>query len=613
MQQIKNNRGLIRNLPNRWTTQLFSLLLIQLALADITVPSNSVTHAMFQAKAGLFLSQATMGYSIDEVDRLAIQMSDDGEAVALNRWIDDQFEIPSKSFVDLADAVIATDGFHDEENSQLNPNLAVSITLYQTHIWWDRIIRGDDRLRQRVTWGLSQIFVTSSNVDEGPEEARWKQPLFYYDALSENAFENYRDLLGEITYHPFMGFFLSSLKNAKGDNEAGVFADENYAREILQLFSSGVYSLDDNGRIRLDASGIRIENYSNEQITELAKVFTGLTYANPDGSIPTTSEFFTRGRNYEFPMRMVQGQHDTTEKNIFGVILPAGQDGNDDIAQSLDIISEQDSVAPFISQRLIQRFTTSNPSFEYIGRVADVWRNTEGGRPKGDMKAVIRAILMDPEARDSLTFNVSPIDNSGNVVLEIEPKDPLHGRLREPVLLLTQFFGYFKPISQEPNGTFKPFLPNVLYTNQQVMRPATVFNYYNADFQPGTGPLAEAGIASNEELFMPELELLPSTSISLHEGFSNLARSGEVYQNVTSSTVNAIMPSLNDERARSADQSALQTIERLNLFLCSGMMSDNLKNKIAAIMEDNSAGNPDERFSRIVGIILSSADYAVSH
>jgi len=598
-------------LVNRSIVLLFGILGCQSIKADVTVEDAAVNFNTARIQAGLFLSQATMGYSITALDDLAARIGAIGETNAYNEWLDREFNIPMASFVDYVDNVIAIDGFDDEEDSSVNPILLAGIGSYQTYTWWDRVTRGEDHLRQRMTWALSQIFVTSSNVDEGRLAARWKQPLYYYDILQENAFGNYRELLEDVTYHPFMGFFLSHLRNAKGDEELGVFADENYAREVLQLFSIGVFRLSVDGSLILDDDGELIPNYSNDDIRGLAKVFTGLGYAEPDGSAApaTGNNYFFNQRNYEYPMRMTEGLHDTTSKTFLGTTLDANQSGDVDISQALDTISSHINVSPFMAHRLIQRFTSSNPSSAYIARVSDAWRN--GGEGNGDLKSTIRAILLDPEARDSLVFNNVQLAN-GMTRIEVRSKDPLHGRLKEPVIQLAQVFNRFEPISDEPNGVFKPFNLSSI-TEQTVMRPPSVFNYYNADFQPGDGPLAEAAIANNEELTMPEAELLPNSLIPMFDGFLNLARSGETGQVATIFSNPAVLQQLNEDREESLSLSALPVIERLNIFLCNGMMPDSLKTEIADIMENDSGGRTDERFARIFAIILNSADFAVTN
>ena len=582
------------------------LFLSQAVKADITVPAGNVEITKLRIKAGLFLSQATLGYLPFEVNNLANRMRAIGEDAALNEWLDVQFAQGNTPFQDYADTVLALDGFDDEETSVTNSNLTTGITQYQQILWWDRAIRSPDRLRQRVVWGLGQIFVTSGNVDAGRLAARWRQPLSYADVLKKNAFGNYRDLLEDVTYHPFMGFYLSHLRNAKGDPAAGTFADENYAREILQLFSIGVYSLRQNGDFILAADGTRLENYTNDDITELAKVFTGLTYANENGGPQPVNRFFNSPRNYEYPMRMVEDFHDRSSKRFLGRTIPANGNGDADISRALDIIADHPSVAPFMATALIRRFTTSNPSLTYVANVTSVWRNTNG-----DLKSVIREILMNPRARNSLRFIESNAGN-GNVTIRVDSLDPEYGRQKEPVLMLAQFLRRYLPISAEPGGVLKPFVLSAT-TQQTVLQPPSVFNYYSAEFQPGEGPLFDQAVANNQELVLPENELLPLSCVPMFEGIFVMARNGYMKQRARTATTPAIMTRLVGDKDRLGSGPALAIIDEINLYLCNGMMPDDMKNDIAAIMENDAGSNRDERFARIMAIMLHSADFAVSH
>lgn len=572
--------------------------------ADMTVNAADVGITKLQIKAGQFLAQATMGHLPYQMTQLADRMAEIGEEAALNEWIDNEFSKPHQSILALADSTIAGDGFDGEESSTTNPNLQGSITSYQQSIWWDRAIRGNDQLRQRVAWGLIQIFVTSGNVDQGRLAARWRQPLSYYDVLLSNAFGNYLDLLKEVTYHPFMGIYLSHLKNAKGDEAAGIFADENYAREVLQLFSMGIYKLNQNGDYVTDSNGLPIENYTNDHIREFAKVFTGLTYASSTGDIPTN--YYGAGRNYNYPMVMDNNYHDMTEKKLFGTrTIAAGTNGDHDISQALTHISNQSSVPPYMCRQLIQRLTSSNPSSAYIGRVTAAWRT--GGTTKGDFQAVIRAILMDPEARDSLDFTETTLSD-GKVLIEVDPKDDLHGRTREPVLMLTHFLKRYLMQSSEPNGTLKPVSLSGT-TQQRVLRAPSVFNYYSAEYQPGNGPLADVIDATGEQLVLPESELLPTSCIPMFEGLLNYIRAGEINQNITASSVPAVLNRLITDK--SVERPTAWIIENMNRFMCYGTMPDSLKSEIGAIMDNDSIGNYNERFARSLAILMSSADYAI--
>jgi hypothetical protein len=330
----------------------------------------------------------------------------------------------------------------------------------------------DQQLRRRISWALSQIFVVGGR--ETVQPARM-QP--YIEILDRHAFGNYRNLLTEITVNPAMGAYLDmAISTAQAPNE-------NYPREILQLFSIGVDRLNPDGTPVVTSTGAHVPAYDQNTINEFTKVFTGWSNCNSAGC-PNAEPGFP---NFRDPMVANPANHDQSQKVLFsGTVLPAGQSPEADLAQALDNIFYHPNVGPFFSKLMIQQLVTSNPTPAYVGRVAAVFNNNGSGI-RGDMKALIRAILLDPEAR-------------GNY-----KTDPDFGHLREPVLFLTNMLKPFSPQSQATapaacNGQSDGVL-NLLGTlplDQEVFLPPSVFNYYPMDYYiPGTnlsGP--EFGIFS---------------------------------------------------------------------------------------------------------------------
>lgn len=354
------------------------------------------------------------------------------------------------------------------------------------------MIAGSDQLRQRVAYALSQIFVISDNISaiSGANEGSSS----YYDMLARNSFGTFRQLLFDVTRHPMMGRFLSHYKNRKANATAGTRPDENYAREVMQLFSIGLYQLNPDGTYQTDGSGRPLDSYTNSQITEFARVFTGFTdeSTNNTGTGTGRADFPSAAQNYTAPMRMWDPQHDSGAKNLLSYAgarkptLPAGQTGLQDIDDAINNLVEHPNTGPFIGRLLIQRLVTSNPSDGYVARVAATFANNGRGQ-RGDMVAVIKAILLDQEARQ-LAFVL----------------DPEHGKLREPFVRVTHLLRAFR---FTVSGTLLPYDFGSAVTEttigQYPMSAPSVFNFYLPDYEP-PGPLSAAGLVG------PEFQILNS-------------------------------------------------------------------------------------------------------
>ncbi|MEO1020789.1 MAG: DUF1800 family protein, partial [Pseudomonadota bacterium] len=282
-------------------------------------------------------------------------------------------------------------------------------------LYWDHIIGSDDQVRQRMAFALSQILVYSDAADSDQ-----LMRAYYQDIMIRNAFGNFRDLLEEVTYSPAMGEWLTYRGNRKGNPNTGRMPDENYAREILQLFSIGLIELNMDGSPKLDAQGQQIETYSNDDIEGLARVFTGLSWAG--------DSFNDRPQDGDIrQMVMWPEQHSELDKTFLGTTIPAGTEGDESIRIALDTIFEHPNVAPFISRLLIQRFTQSDPSPAYIENVATAFETgrftAQGGRnfgtgQRGDLRATLAAVLLEPT-----TFAEPPAN--GTI---------MSGKVREPIL-----------------------------------------------------------------------------------------------------------------------------------------------------------------------------------
>lgn len=454
----------------------------------ITVSSSSQSENTFdintlnasglfakRAEAGRFLNQATFGPSLEEID-LCVELGLEG-------WLDYQFGLPSSEYLPLAEDI-----WDEYLTSYLNMGYTEDDVYgpwykHFSYAWWTNVVQESDQLRQRMAYALSQIFVISINsdlIDHGTEIAS------YYDVLTKHSFGNYRDLLFDVTMDPNMGFYLSHLNNPKEIPEENIHPDENYAREIMQLFSIGLYELNLDGSRKLDANGNFIPTYDNNDIKQFARVFTGLGMSQINDMVDWTDEAYfglgIYGGDMHFPMKMYPEFHETGTKELLnGYVIPANQDPMKDINDAIDHLFNHPNVGPFISRQLIQRFVKSNPSPAYISRVASAFNNNGNG-VRGDMKAVLKAILLDEEAR-----SCSGLNNFNQ------------GKLKEPLIRYTHFVRttpFDNPLDKYWNPGFN-FHDD---TEQIVLGSPTVFNFYLPDHQP-VGELTQAG------LFAPEFSL----------------------------------------------------------------------------------------------------------
>ncbi len=426
--------------------------------------------------AAAFLQRATFGATAAEVARV--------QAIGFGAWIDEQMALPAT--------------WHQ-------PQLAAYAQLGQGQrqlVWWATAFSAPDQLRQRMAFALSQILVVSDlNGDlEG-------QPLAlaaYYDLLLQHAFGNYRDLLEQVTLTPVMGHYLSMFRSTR-DLVAGIEPDENYAREIMQLFSIGLIELNPDGTPRLDGLGQTIPTYDQTHIVGLAEAFTGWNFAGADGGDGDCEPWEWRWpeSNWLAPLAPCpvtdpnEGQpadyHVTAAKTIVGnVVLPAGQTARQDLTMALDTLFAHPNVGPFLSYRLIQRLVKSNPSPAYVARVATVF-DDNGAGVRGDLGATLRAILTDHEALD--------LYQTGG-----------HGKLREPLLQLTQFYRVYQA-TINPAFVADPDCcwPGALYQpeawfGQGALRSPSVFNFFKPDYaQPG--PIENSGLVS------PEFQIATETQV----------------------------------------------------------------------------------------------------
>ena len=589
--------------------------------------NNSREIRLLKAKvrAAQFLSKATFGPTQEAIDELALRMSQIGYRRAVSEWVDYQLDLPFTSHEQVARDII-------ELNGRTPTTQGVGVNLYRYQAWWHCALTSEDQLKQRIAWALSQIFVigdsgTGFNNDDdrdiGNGErsiADWVGMSRYYDMLGEGSTRTYRELLEDVTYSPLMGVWLSSNRNRKANVSAGRFPDENYAREIMQLFSVGLYLMHQDGRLMVDDDGELIPTYDNEQIRELARVFTGLKFHhNTNGS-------FYVGRNYGDPMRVHPAEHDNNfnysedpdapnSKTVFGVTLPplaqplSVESCEDEIDSALDVIADHQNVAPFISRLLIQRLVKSNPSRGYLRRVTRVF-NDNGQGVRGDMRAVVKAILTDPELYRSqrLVRQRSPLG------VKVITRGTEYSRLREPINRVTNLVRAMRPSSNYEQGYM--MLSHSIRDDigQMPFRSPTVFNYYLPDFQPPGDVIGYTPSRRNpyDSLFAPEFQII--NGVTMNRTLNRLrtfAHNRYVQYGMRVGTCR-ITFDLAPEIELASDTANLDEIlRRFDLLLCNGTLSETTKTSIKDAILSESNASAVERVESMLLLVLISSDCAV--
>lgn len=490
--------------------------------------------------AARFLTQATFGPSIESI--AALEALGDYEA-----WIDEQVAAPASLTLPYVKA---------------NSNGSLSTTRH--HIWFDNALNGQDQLRQRVAFAWSQLFVISDR-DYVLSNSQYSVSD-YYDLLAVQGLGNFRDLLETITLHPSMGVYLSMLRNEKADPSRNVRPDENFAREVLQLFTIGLYELEVDGTVRT-SGGQPIPTYDQATVEEFARVFTGWTYAGQRSWNETNAGFFDK----ESPMVPYEEFHDTGEKKLLnGVVLPAGQSARADMDAALDNIFNHPNVGPFIATHLIQRLVTSNPTSAYVGRIAAVFNN-DGSGERGNLAAVVKAILLDAEAR---------------LGHEVDPQS--FGKLREPVLRLTQVFRAFSAVPGPiANGIYIPEARPIdridQIVGQGVMESPSVFNFYYPNYP----------LSPSSDLVAPELQILSEINVaSTNNMFFN-----QIYRYHNRTEAYGAISRLQVEREVELAERPRELVDHLDLLLLAGALPDEAKTAIVTHLE--SIPDSDEgRFAR---------------
>lgn len=568
-----------------------------------------------RVRAAQFLHHATFGPTIEEIDTLANRMRQIGTRRACSEWIDDQFDVPPNFHLPLVRQMFNEDGL-DPADDDIWPY------RFRHHAWWHLAVAGEDQLRQRMAWALAQILVTSDDVSSGFDrnlgnktgEPRYYGVTSYYDLLVRHAFGNYRDLLRDVTYNPIMGLYLSHMKNRKTNGVR--FPDENYAREIMQLFSIGLYELNRDGSLKIDDDGNQIPTYDNDTIKNFARVFTGLTFDPVDES---RWSFWWSGNDPQLPMRMFSYEHDTEPKTLLGGEVIDLDDGDAEIEAAIDNLFAHPNVGPFISYRLIQRLVKSNPSRAYIDRVARVF-NDNGSGEKGDLKAVLKAILLDAEAFRGVRVRL----NARPLEVRVSDAGTESARLREPLIRYVSMLRAVHVQSDYPSGRIM-MLPKGWALRQEPYKQPSVFNFYLPSYQP-PGEITNyepSPQIPNGVLVAPEFQM--QTAVNINNAINlylwHVFNSG-LTERFTGDGGNFVFEcnlsfDFSAERAMAAtDEDLPKLIDHFDLVFCCGTMPQDYKDLIVdEVIEHTSwmPGNPDwsDQYEEhrvqtaLIGVVLS--------
>jgi uncharacterized protein (DUF1800 family) len=512
--------------------------------------------------ASRFLAEATFGATDGDIHHLS--------KIGYTTWMNEQFSAPATLHEPAVEqALILNNAPCAASDLKCNAALFVQNNQQETYVqqsFWQQAMTGNDQLRQRVKYSLSEIFVISST---NPAVANMPRGMAnYYDLLGADAFGNFRQLLEDVTLNPMMGQFLSILANDKGD--ANRDPDENYAREVMQLFTIGLYQLNPDGTQKLDPTGQAIPTYSNTDVLGLAKVFTGFSWNVPGDQSNTAwsncCEYVGTGFGEDLlPMQNYPGHHSTAEKDFLGVTIPtqSNPDPVGDLKIALDTLFNHPNLPSFFCKQMIQHMVTSNPSPAYVSRVAGVFRDNGAG-VRGDMKAVIQAILLDPEARDSTAAS----------------SNPQYGKVREALVRYTEWARAFT--AQSRNGAFNLGSTEdpIFALGEMTLRSPSVFNWFAPGYVPPNTSIEKAG------LLAPEMQM---TDVSTVVGYLNYMQSAigadtqngpDVFSNYTTEIALAATPD--------------QLVDRVNLLLMAGEMDSALRSQVLSAINSIAIPSGDQ-------------------
>lgn len=551
----------------------------------VDFPTNGFTYGSpaTDADAARFLQQAQFSSTPEEIAAL--------RAGTYAQWLANQF-------ANLR-GITGWNWLESRGYATVDRNSYFSSSYPADFMIWSQLMSGPDASRRRMALALSEFFVVSLTTTE----FNWRSHAMahWWDTLVTHAFGNFRQLLDVISLHPVMGNYLNTKGNQKEDTKTGRVPDENYAREVMQLFTIGLYQLNLDGTEKTDGAGNRIETYTQSDVTNLARVFTGYDFDRSDGvRIAVPNQTYTiESRDFaRKPMALTTSKHSTLASTFLGTTIAANTPASDALRTALDTLFNHPNVGPFFARQMIQRLVTSNPSPAYVARVAARF-NDNGSGVRGDLRAVWVAILLDDEARGPQSLSNSA-----------------HGKLREPMLRLVQWARTFGAVSAA--GSWKIFdLGNSsTQLGQSPLRAPSVFNYFRPGYVPPATALATARATA------PEFQLVNETTVG---GYLNYM------QDVILKGINCPTPhlpqadfssSVRDVKATYAAELALVTdaaalVRHLSLVLCAGQLTAATQTVMVTALNATpvTATSTDavklNRVAAAVLMVMGSAEYLV--
>ena len=550
------------------------------SITSVLAPTVQVAKPATDGEAARFILKASLAATEAEIA--------DIRSVGFVAWLDKQMDIPiSQTGV----AWLSSRGY-----DQVTVDEYYNQNQFADYMVWNQLIASPDPVRKRLAYALSQFFVVSTNGIE----IQWQSNAVaaYWDVLNRNALGNFRQLLEDVTLNPAMGVYLSTLDNRKEDTRTGRVPDENYAREVMQLFTIGLNELNNDGTKKIGTTGQPIETYTNSDVSNLARVFTGYSYdyANlvrtPSVRFPSQSvapvESVIRPMTSDttrWSRPQTSSEHSMLEKTFLGTTIPANTDAPTSMKLALDALFNHPNVGPFFSKQMIQRLVTSNPSAGYVDRVAKIFNNNGSG-VRGDLRAVFKAILLDDEATNATGLT-----------------SPTFGKVREPVLRFTQWARNFGATSRTGNWTIANLSNPGTSLGQSPLRAPSVFNFYRPGYVP-----ANTAIATNA-LVAPEFQIVTEVSVA-------------GYINFMASTIGSVNGVNNDVKATYTRELAIVSdtaalLNRLSLLLSGNQLTDTTKATIKAALDamtvtDTSAlADKERRVYLATLLVFASPDYLV--
>jgi uncharacterized protein (DUF1800 family) len=509
------------------------------------------TGIMTSKQAARLLQQASFGPTMADIEH--------GTTLTAKQWLEQQLAVPATLHMPKVQNVVG----------KIQPS---HYTRVET--WLHIALQQPDQLRQRMAFALSEILVVSK--DHPNLELQPLALANYYDILVRHALGNYRDLLEEVARSPVMGIYLSHMNNEKPDPQRNIRPDENFAREVLQLFSIGLVDLNQDGSAVLAQSGKPVPSYDQAVIEGFAHVFTGWSSAGQTWN--------RKNKDYFKPMQAFEEFHDTGAKQLLsGVVLPPNQSAQQDLTAALDNIFQHQNVAPFISKQLIQRLVTSNPSPEYVARISQVFNNNGQG-VKGDLAAVATAILLDVEARQSRQY-----------------QRPHFGKLREPLLKTTHLWRALQ--AESVTGRIRTVTIEANH-GQAPQQAPSVFNFFRPDYKPN-GTLQQLGLNAPEAQILTDSLLLEmqnsfhsaiNLSIAEHvdkpDDFHMLMAFSALGEMLTKSGIGALL-------------------DHYSLIFFAGDMPLALRNLLSATDAQLTGLSAERRAAALLYLVFISPDYAL--